>query len=276
MLKDFISYMGFAIRDGYRQCKKTGSFSHIFHKSAMVIALVLWLVAAGRVLINEYRKSGKEEIITAFNSEAYTHMEAVISTYGKYGNINITDTAKKLVLEDMARQIGVEDYSISDMVEGDTSTKVLCKDSVNGSVICKFITVGEIPEAECNQYISVEVRLNNAVSSAFAYEEKLKKLVDRLDMDSPVTVNLVGEIPGKLSDGMINILADTMVGQIDAKVVTDNRDEQLFTVYAYDEDIDNYIKMGKDKVNVNLSIAYDEQDNVTCVYLSTPISNLEY
>lgn len=276
MVRDLIDYVRIGAKERFKRCKERGGFDHIFHKAAIVVALVLWLIAAGRAVVKEYKSTGKEEIITAFNSDAYSDMEAVISTYGKYGNINITDSAKKLILEDIARQIGVEDYSITDSGDDNTSVKMLCKDSVNGSVVCRFITVGEIPEAECNQYISIEITLADAVEAAFSYEEKISDIVSRLDMNSDVTVNLKGEIPGRLSNGMKDILADNMIGEIGANIVTQNRQEELFTLYAYDRDIDDYIKLGKDKVNVNLSIAYDELEDVTCVYLSTPINNSDY
>lgn len=276
MFKDFCLYMGFRAKDWYVQCKRKDGFKHAFHKVAIICALVLWIITAVRVVINEYKNAGKEEIITAFNSDAYTDMEAVIGVYGKYGNINITDNAKKLILEDIAREIGVEKYVINDSKDGKTSKKILSKSSVNGDVECQFVTVGEIPEAECNQYISIQVTLFDSVEAAFAYEKVLDKIVKKLDMDCDVTVNLKGEIPGKLTDGMKDILADTMIGDINADIVTQNRDAQLYTVYAYDKDIDGFIKLGKDKVNVNLSIAYDEIDNVTCVYLATPINNMDY
>ncbi|MBQ4284248.1 MAG: YwmB family TATA-box binding protein [Lachnospira sp.] len=276
MFRDYFSYIGFRIKDWYVSRKKQGGFQHTFHKAAIIFALGLWIVTAVRVVINEYKTAGKEEIITAFNSDAYTDMEAVISTYGKYGSVNITDTAKKLILQDIARQIGVDNYVMTDATDNGNKVKVLYKDSVNGRVVCRFITVGEVPQAECNQYISIEITLNDSVEAAFDYEEMLDKIVKKLDMNSDVTVNLHGEIPGQLTDGMKNILVDNMIGGIEADIVTQNRDKDLYTVYAYDKDIDGFIKMGKDKVNVNLSVFYDEIDDVTCVYLATPINNADY
>ncbi len=276
MFRDLVMYIYMSVKDWFCKTKKAGGFTHIFHKTAIILALILWVITAIRVVIKEYENAGKEQIITAFNSGAYSDMEAVISTYGKYGNINITDNAKKLILEDIAREIGIENFSISDWQDGDVTQKVLTKDSVNGSVKCRFITVGEVPQAECNQYISIEIVLKAAVNSAFAYEEVVTDIVKKLDMQSKVTVNLKGEIPGQLTDGMKSMLTDAVIGDIDASVVAQNTDADMYTVYAYDKDIEGFIKLGKDKVNVNLSFCYDELRDVTCVNLATPINNMDY
>lgn len=276
MFRDAAAYICLSTKERIANKRKSGGFMYAFQKAAVLLALVLWIVAAANVVVSGWKRMGKEQIISAFNSETYTDIRASIASMGKYGDFNITDNAKKLILEDIAEDIGINRYTIEDTIEEGNKVKTLSQSSDNGNVVCKFITVGEVPEAECGQYIYIGINLNNSAEAAFSYEEIVKNINEKLGTNSTVTVNLVGEMQGQLSSGVKDMIVDGMLNNINAKIVVQNRDDELYTVYAYDGDIKEYVKLGKDKVNVNLSIAYDEERDVTMVYLSTPINNQDY
>lgn len=276
MLRDVVVYIYLRGKDWFFETKKKGGFTHLFQKAAVLLALVLWVITAANILISSWNFMGKEQIISAFNNEAYTSMTAGISTFGKYGNFNLTDNAKKIILEDIAKEIGIDKYTIEDTTEEGNSVKTLSQSSVNGDVICKFITTGEIPQAECCQYIYIGITLKSSVDAAFSYEKVVRDVVKKLNMNTTVTVNLKGEMEGRLGSGMRDMIADSMLNRMKAKIVAENRDDALYTIYAYDDNINEYIQMGKAKVNVNLSISYDEERDVTSVYLSTPMNNQDY
>ena len=42
-------------------------------------------------------------------------------------------------------------------------------------------------------------------------------------------------------------------------------------VYAKNNSEKNYISLGKKKVNINIAMEYDENDNKTWIYLATPV-----
>ena len=46
--------------------------------------------------------------------------------------------------------------------------------------------------------------------------------------------------------------------KLGAKIVTQNRTDDLYVIYGYDDEIDEYINVGRGKVNVCISINYDE------------------
>ncbi len=276
MLKDVAVYIYLSTKAWIERKRKSGGFIHVFQKAAMLLALILWIITAVNVVASSWKRVGKEQIISAFNNETYTDIRASVATMGKYGDFNITDNAKKLILEDIAEDIGINRYAIEDTVEEGNKVKTLSQSSDNGDVVCKFITVEEVPDAECKQYIYIGINLNNSAEAAFSYEEIVKNINEKLGIDSTVTVNLVGEMEGELSAGVKDMIVDGMLKNINAKVVVQNRDDELYTVYAYDDDIKEYVKLGRNKVNVNLSIAYNEERDVTMVYLSTPINNQDY
>lgn len=87
---------------------------------------------------------------------------------------------------------------------------------------------------------------------------------------------LKDEINGELDIQWKKALADSLLGEVGAKIVTQNRTDDLYVIYGYDDEIDEYINVGRGKVNVCISINYDEIKDVTCVYFSTPMNNQDF
>ena len=69
---------------------------------------------------------------------------------------------------------------------------------------------------------------------------------------------------------------DSIMREIGGVVRTEKMTEDLYTVYGYDKDIDTAISIGKEKVNINITMSYDENKDQTLIHLSTPINNRDY
>ena len=272
MLKDIFCYIKMSIRGELETDGGKKKIKYPFQKIAIVIALALWTITAINILYSESSLSGEERIISAFGRQTYSDVSSSVSVYGKYGDISISDSAKKLILENIAEKIGINHYMISDLVDEEyNSVKTLSQTSVNGDVILKFIT-----HDEDKQYIYIGITLKNGIESAFTYEKIVKQILKDLEMTSAVNVNLKGEINGELDIQEKNALADSLLGEVGAKIVTQNRTDDLYVIYGYDDEIDEYINVGRGKVNVCISVNYDEIEDVTCVYFSTPMNNQDF
>lgn len=266
---------------------------YMFQRAAIYMAIILWLIAAVNVLWSDSNlwnrgsnSSNANQIITAFNEGTFMQMQAQISAYGEYGVVYLSQNAKETILKNMAKEIGITNYVIEETSDSDlentsqnTFTTTLSQSGVHGDVICKIITVEKRVEQnviQARQYVYSNVTLNNSIESAFAYEKIMKKIMKELEVDTKVTVNLKGEINGDLDMALKNSISDKLLSTIRAKVVAENKDENLYTVYAYASGIEDYITMGNNKINVNVSMSYDETKNITSVYLSTPINSEDY
>ncbi len=85
-----------------------------------------------------------------------------------------------------------------------------------------------------------------------------------------------GSIEGELNNTEKNNITDEIMKKLEAKVVTGNRDDSIYTVYGYCGKIEEYVVFGSTKTNINVAITYDEQNNLTRVYMATPIISTEY
>lgn len=292
MFKDLLYYFKYRIQD-QREARKVKKEvnkmiqaegtapkkRYLFQKMAVAIAAILWLIAAGNVLWRSSNTKGQDKIITAFSNNMYAGMTSGISSYGKYGTVELTDNAKVIILNKIAEEIGINKYTITNSVEEGNNVMTLSQNSVNGDVICKFITVTQQAAGEnvnSDQYLYIGITLKNNVNSAFAYEKIVKKIMSEMEIDTIVTVNLKGEIHGKLSKETKDAITSQMLSNMNAKVQAENKSDDVYTIYAYDKNIDKYILIGSSKVNINISMSYNEATNMTELYFSTPINNEDY
>ena len=244
-------------------------------KRAMYAVIVLWAVLTAVYMTNMGR-ARKVSISTAFtdsaDGEEWCELDTYIEGYGKFGVCYLTQEEKERLVENIASALGItSSYGLATVCEDEVNTTVLSKESVNGSVTIKAIT--QEPQA---QYVYVNITVYNNIDCAVSYRELVEGMFDAMGIQGNVNMNLVGSIEGALNSTEKNELADGLLDRLGAKVVAENRDSDIFTIYAYSKGAGSYITIGGNKINMNIAIGYDEEQDRTKVYLASPINSLDY
>lgn len=60
------------------------------------------------------------------------------------------------------------------------------------------------------------------------------------------------------------------------KKVEGMEDENIISVSAYSSKLKEYIKLGSEKINLNVAIRYSSFDDKTYIWVATPIIAIEY
>lgn len=248
------------------------------------------------------------------DGEEWCELDTYIEGYGKFGVCYLTQEEKERLVENIASALGItSSYGLATVCKDEVNTTVLSKESVNGSVTIKAITqeqqraentaepavteprvtenadspavtepqvtenmngsAGTQPQA---QYVYVNITVYNNIDCAVSYRELVEGMFDAMGIQGNVNMNLVGSIEGTLNSTEKNELADGLLDRLGAKVVTENRDSDIFTIYAYSKGAGSYITIGRNKINMNIAIGYDEEQDRTKVYLASPINSLDY
>ena len=244
-------------------------------KRAMYAVIVLWAVLTAVYMTNMGR-ADKVSISTAFtdsvDGEEWCELDTYIEGYGKFGVCYLTQEEKERLVENIASALGItSSYGLATIYEEEVNTTVLSKESVNGSVTIKAITQGQQ-----SQYVYVNITVYNNIDCAVSYRELVEGMFDAMGIQGNVNMNLVGSLEGALNSTEKNELADGLLDRLGAKVVTENRDSDIFTIYAYSKGAGSYITIGGNKINMNIAIGYDEEQDRTKVYLASPINSLDY
>ena len=267
-------------------------------KRALYAAIILWVVGSG-VYLAVMERVHSVSISTAFTDSAderqWCELDTYIEGYGKFGVCYLTQEEKEKLVKNIASALGItSSYGLATVYEEEVNTTVLSKNSVNGSVTIKAITQEQqgtdntATEDEqaydsttesglaANQYVYVNITVNNDMDCASSYRELVEGVFDAMGMQGNVNMNLVGSLEGALNNIEKNELADGLLDRLDAKVVAENRDSDIFTIYAYSKGAGSYITIGGSKINMNIAIGYDEEQNRTKVYLASPVNSLDY
>ena len=274
-------------------------------KRALYAAIILWVVGSG-VYLAGMERVHSVSISTAFTDSAderqWCELDTYIEGYGKFGVCYLTQEEKEKLVKNIASALGItSSYGLATVYEEEVNTTVLSKNSVNGSVTIKAITqeqqrtentaepavtepqaydsttrIWACRNAATAQYVYVNITVNNDMDCAGSYRELVEGVFDAMGIQGNVNMNLVGSLEGALNSTEKNELADGLLDRLDAKVVAENRDSDIFTIYAYSKGAGSYITIGGSKINMNIAIGYDEEQDRTKVYLASPVNSLDY
>lgn len=246
-------------------------------KAGIVTALIIWLLLAGKLISNEV--SENTNVAEVFNSFDFEEINAEITAFGEYGITHLTEEEKENILRELAAGIGIEEpYYFEHKENSENSEKILMKKSKNADTTIKVVTqtVDYGTYYETTQYIEVDLDLKGNYSCATSYKQLIADIFKAQEIDGRVMINLRGSVEGALNFNEKNNLADAMLKALDANIKTENRESDLFTIYAYSDLVDESVVCAGQKININIAEEYDESTNRTIIYLSTPFNNLDY
>jgi hypothetical protein len=121
-------------------------------------------------------------------------------------------------------------------------------------------------------YLYGKITLRESMESILSYKELLEETFAGLrGTEISTTIRLEGEYNGYLTMERRNELTKKMLSALNATVVYDYREEDLYTVYAYTAALTDYITVEKKKINLHIAMSRDEENYRTLLYLATPI-----
>ena len=247
----------------------------------LYIGIALWLIAFIEMIGAGFSYQKEEEaMVTAFADNDFLSTVSTITASGSYKNIYLSESQREELLIEIAHGLGISNSLVYDSVTKDgVTTSSLVRTSSNAKTILKLITTEtSLSENEIvlKHIVTAEIEFDNSLESAFYYKDILKEAFDAADISPDISIHLKGEMEGALSMTQKNVITDKIMEGCDADIVTERRSDNLFTVYAYTDKIDDYVLCGSMKTNLNVAISYDELNDITEVYMATPFMNQDY
>ncbi|MBQ9764847.1 MAG: YwmB family TATA-box binding protein [Lachnospiraceae bacterium] len=235
----------------------------------LVISIIIMVV---------FRKD--EEVILTDAMKIMTMQDSYISTSGEiraaayYGGMNMTSYEKKGLLKKLAKGLGITEYSFEASWDMGRDTICIKKDGEYAATLISLVTIED--ENACAQYIMYELNIEDSPESVCHYADIIRNELRNLGLDDDVTVTLVSNYEGTFDIDAKNKLADEVLKCFESDIVTENRTDELFSIYAYVEGMSQGIKVGDKEINFNIAINHNEETNQTRVYLAAPIIEMEY
>ena len=133
-----------------------------------------------------------------------------------------------------------------------------------------------IKKSSTGEYFITDIELYKGFESTSDYEKLMKQVLEEYGIDTHVTVSMKGSIAGDMSQYDKSEVSGKMLKMLGAKTVTTGQIQDSYVVYAYAKSVKYFFFIGKNKINVNITMNYDETRGVTDIQLSTPIYNEDF
>lgn len=249
-------------------------------KKIMIILTIMWIIAFVRMIVMYDDTDGNVDIVNAFSNDKFIYTDSLLKAEAAIGAQYYTEEDRREYLESVAKAIGLtEDYNIDIVRDGDTITATLSKQAKSAYTSIKMVT-NETQKDDnvilLKNYLYINIDIFNSLESAVLYQEKLKEVFKEMNIVADISLTLKGHIKGELNNTEKNNITDKIMQDLGAKVITGNREDTLYTVYGYCEKIEDYIMLGSTKTNVNIAITYNEDEDITNIYMATPIINEDF
>lgn len=240
----------------------------------IIVLLLVTVISYGSA---EKLKESDQEVLSNAFEDSKSRLELFnTSYYGKTSDKflslnqlekNATEYIKLLDIEKVEKQTIEEDkmnqVSIYGQVEeGEDITLVLYSYS------------GE--EGKTESTIFIDVAGNEDYKKLADIGSKVEKTLKKQSISMDNTSCIIGTYEGQLKDGYKMRLIEKLIASTKSKQVESMVEEDIMSYSLYSENIDNYIYSGKNKVNLNIAIRYNEYRDESYIFIATPIITMGY
>ena len=214
-------------------------------------------------------------LVSAFSATEPGFLTATVEVTARYPEEYLDSFDKRQMMTRIAKEIGLV-MTEAPKVEVTQARQELSyeKNARAADTQLRIISLREETEegAEVKHYLYGKITLRESMESILSYKELLEETFAGLrGTEISTTIRLEGEYNGYLTMERRNELTKKMLSALNATVVYDYREEDLYTVYAYTAALTDYITVEKKKINLHIAMSRDEENYRTLLYLATPI-----
>lgn len=248
-------------------------------KLFFIFVALLW-VAAGIQLIQNLNKEDEEKIVEAFNQTNCMDAQSSVHVQAQLDDVYYTKKDQEGILRKIAEELGITgELEVEQESEPGRNVLSLSRKARKAQTILKIVSIENEPQEniiETVQYLFADIQLYDKLECAVLYKDNLERIIKQYDEEATVNVEFYGELPGRLQEKEKESLINQLLESISAKVREEHTSDDVYTVYAYTELVDEYEKIKGKTVNVSIAVTYDETNERTCLYLATPLLKGDY
>lgn len=241
-------------------------------RMALIGLVGLWIIAGTRYVTEMiiYRERNLKE---AFAIVSPGNTTGTVALTARLPESYLTEKDQNQLIRFVADRIGLTvDTEPEPITEGKKSGFIYRKKAKYADTAIKILHVREASGAN-RYYLLVSINLAEDKGDGVAYfREKIGELAAELELlEVQCSIQLSGSFPQDMTLAARNHLTDRILSKLGCEVVCENREAELYTVYAYTKGLDEYIVSGNDRINVQLAMYYDEINKETVLCVASPV-----
>lgn len=236
----------------------------------MILLAGIWIVTGTRLITEKliYRERNLKEAMAVAKPGG---MNSSLSFVAKLQETYLTENDQKEIIVFAAEKLGLELLSEPEsFADGKRNGFFYRKKAKNAETCIKLIGTEDIPRA---YYLIITLGLqDDDGDSVMYYRGVMDGMADELAvLEEQISVQLAGRFYYNMSPAAKAHLTERILRKLGCEIVCENREESFYTVYAYTKGMDEYVLSGKDRINVQLAIYYDEINDETILCVASPV-----
>lgn len=239
---------------------------------AIIAIFIYSFIRYGTLLENQ---DNEKIMAEAFNQTNFESVESTVLFEEEYIGEYLSRENAKEVLKKLAKQMGIsEDYHIEEEKKDSFGNVKLVKLGKNADTVLEIMTYensNKDNELWTKQYLKVSLKVHNNVKQALMWKERLESLLKEY-MDNPNgKIEIEGEYTGDLTVDGKNDITDRLMENTKTREIISQKGDDMYIIYGLSDIIDVYREIDGAKINLCISMDYDETTDRTLLTLSSPI-----
>ncbi|MDP4094764.1 MAG: YwmB family TATA-box binding protein [Bacillota bacterium] len=246
----------------------------------VILFLTLSIMVVSSIYYKVIQRPEESEILLtkAFKSSGADIVKSEINFWGKL-NVHLKNVNNmKQLADNLTGNLNVKKdntYS-SNIIDNNQllELKVNCK-TVDGKLVAIYIQSLKAADQGKDE-VSVTVTKDLGYNDLIQIRRDVEKAFKKYDIVPKVNSCITGSINRKLNQKEIEDLCSLTIKKIEAIKVEGIKDEKLESISAYSPLINDSVTVNGKRINLNLAIRYNTNENKTYIWLATPVITIEY
>lgn len=239
-------------------------------KLALSLCGVLLIAGTTRLITNRIFYKGTD-IADAFAITKSGCIESRLQVTADYGAGFLTEHDKQALAAYIANALNIQMEGAVGFKEDEVSQVYTYeKEARQAKTTIKVIT---LKEDVSRTYLYAELVIYNDKNyDILAYRDMILSALEELKVErAETTLQFLGAYEGMLAVQEWGKVMDSVIDRLDGKIVYENRDMELYTVYGYSSLLPEYISVDRKKINIQAAMRYEADNDRTVIYLATPM-----
>ena len=241
----------------------------------MAIIILLLVTAISYASAEKFKASDQAVLSRAFGSSK-SRLECFNTSYhgelnDKFLNqIELNEIGKKYIdlleIKEIERDI-IEETNINQISiygQGDDGENIT------------LILYSYLGEEKSATTIFVDISGNQDHKRLLDIGSKMTKILKKEKIKTSNTTCIIGSYRGKLKDKDKMGIVESLIKSTNSEEVESLIEDSVISHSLYSKDIDEYIYSGKNKMNLNIAIRYNEYSDETSILIASPIITVGY
>ena len=252
-------------------------------KEAYVLALLISLIAAGCFVEYYYHnvkstvKAVSQPLQVAFQSSKAVFVENKLQGWAKINN-NFSSRKELLAYgSKVEHSLGMNDAVVREEASDEGFNSLKIKGEISEKVTAEIIIQSlRDKKSQDETYLIVNMVDYRGPEFLDVSKEKMRAAFNLFEQEPEINQLVIGYQKGKLGKKSYRNTISSIFSAVGGKISGEVEEENYFSKTGYVPSIDEKLKVGRDDVNLQVAMAYDEIENRTYIYIGSPLVYSDY